>query len=185
MRSSINLCLHRASSTWPGELRFLDGCMPEPSTTLSVGYDLRAAFKDEEGRTRRIRFRNPQNLEYDVAPHVDELFPDGTLTLEPAYRCLMPVGVWSELPDAIEVQIRPRSGLAWKHGIGVLNAPGTVDPDFKDEWHVILENRSRQPFEIRHLDRIAQALFLEVQRGWYRDAATLATRVGGYGSTGR
>lgn len=88
------------------------------------------------------------------------------LVLRPGERALVPTGLYIELPPHCEAQVRPRSGLALKHGITVLNSPGTVDPDYRGELKVLLINLSQEPFEIKHGERIAQIVvspFMQVQ----------------------
>ena len=82
--------------------------------------------------------------------------PDGAVVLEPMERRLVPTGLRIALPDGYEAQVRPRSGLALKHGIGVLNSPGTIDADYRGDVGVILINLSDKPFTINDGDRIAQ-----------------------------
>src|SRR5262249_51485224 len=81
---------------------------------------------------------------------------DGELVLRPGERALVPTGLVLEIPPGCEGQVRPRSGLALRHGIGVLNAPGTIDSDYRGEVGVILVNLGREPFVVRRGDRIAQ-----------------------------
>ena len=81
-----------------------------------------------------------------------------SITLAPLERALVPTGLYVELPEGYEMQIRPRSGLAAKHGITVLNSPGTIDADYRGEIKVILVNLSNTPFEIVPGERIAQAV---------------------------
>jgi dUTP pyrophosphatase len=79
-----------------------------------------------------------------------------TIILKPMERKLIPTGLFIELPEDFEAQIRPRSGLAFKHGIGIVNSPGTIDADYRGEVKVLLINFSADDFEINHGDRIAQ-----------------------------
>ena len=81
-----------------------------------------------------------------------------TMTLKPMERKLVPTGLHIELPEGFEAQIRPRSGLAFKHGIGIVNSPGTIDADYRGEVKVLLINFSDQAFEINNGDRIAQMI---------------------------
>ena len=81
---------------------------------------------------------------------------DAPVKLEPLHRALIPTGLFMALPKGYEAQVRPRSGLAIKHGIGVLNAPGTIDADYRGEIKIILVNLSSEPFTINDGDRIAQ-----------------------------
>tara|TARA_Y100000588_G_scaffold388911_1_gene490273 strand:+ start:1923 stop:2351 length:429 start_codon:yes stop_codon:yes gene_type:complete len=109
------------------------------------------------------------------------------VSLEPGVACLVPTGVAIELPEAAEAQVRPRSGLALKHSVTVLNAPGTIDEGYRGEVGVILINHGRSTFEVTHGMRIAQ---LVVQKRWTVDVVevdglTDTTRgAGGFGSTG-
>ena len=109
------------------------------------------------------------------------------IILEPMQRALVPTGLFIELPVGFEAQIRPRSGLAFKHGITVLNSPGTIDADYRGEVKVLLVNLSVQPFTINHGERVAQlvvASHAHVQ--WVAvDALNDTLRgAGGFGSTG-
>lgn len=113
---------------------------------------------------------------------------DGALTLDArGGRALVPTGIAIALPAGYEAQVRPRSGMALKHGVTVLNTPGTVDADYRGEVGVILINHGDEPFLIGHGDRIAQMVVAKVARGnWQeRDALTETRRgAGGFGSTG-
>lgn len=108
--------------------------------------------------------------------------------LPPGGRVLVPTGLAMALPEGYEAQIRPRSGLALKHGITVLNAPGTIDSDYRGEVSVLLVNLGDQPVLIARGERIAQMVVAPVTRIAWREQVTLdETRrgAGGYGSTGR
>ncbi len=110
------------------------------------------------------------------------------LTLEPGDVKLVPTGLRVEIPHGFEMQVRPRSGLALKHGVTVANAPGTVDSDYRGPLGVILVNLGRAPFVIAHGDRIAQAVIAPVVQARYVMAETLSESdraSGGFGSTGR
>lgn len=116
------------------------------------------------------------------------LAPGATLTLPPGGRRLVPTGVALAIPADYEGQIRPRSGLAAKAGVTVLNAPGTIDSDYRGEIGVILINHGEAPFDIVRGARIAQIIFARVVRAVLFEAADLdATErgVNGFGSTGR
>lgn len=107
--------------------------------------------------------------------------------LAPGARELVPTGLCLQLPEGFEAQIRPRSGLAAKHGVTVLNAPGTVDCDYRGEVQVILINHGHETFAIRRGDRIAQLVIAPVTRAVLREVALLdetARGAGGFGSTG-
>ena len=86
------------------------------------------------------------------------------IVLQPLERKLIPTGLFIELPSDCEAQVRPRSGLALKHGITVLNSPGTIDADYRGEIGVILVNLSNEPFEIQHGERIAQMVIAKFQQ---------------------
>ncbi|MFI4998064.1 MAG: dUTP diphosphatase [Hyphomicrobiales bacterium] len=112
---------------------------------------------------------------------------DAPLSLAPLARALVPCGIVIELPEGHEGQVRPRSGLALKHGITVLNAPGTIDRDYRGELSVLLVNLGDSLFEIRRGLRIAQLVVAKVTRVVPRETAALtptARGTGGYGSTG-
>lgn len=108
--------------------------------------------------------------------------------LAPGKRALIPTGLTIALPPGYEAQIRPRSGLAAKHGVTVLNAPGTVDADYRGEIGVLLINHGEAPFTIRRGERIAQMVIAPVARAELVAATTLPQTdrgAGGFGSTGR
>jgi dUTP pyrophosphatase len=110
------------------------------------------------------------------------------LTLEPLQRQLIPTGLFIELPAGYEAQVRPRSGLAFKHGITVLNSPGTIDADYRGEVMVLLVNLSGQPFVVQPGERIAQLVVAAYQRIAWQPAGELSETprgAGGYGSTGK
>lgn len=111
-----------------------------------------------------------------------------SIILAPLERALVPTGLFVELPEGYEMQIRPRSGLAAKHGITVLNSPGTIDADYRGEIKVILVNLSNNPFEIVPGERIAQAVVAQLAHiEWEQVEQLGATErgAGGFGSTGR
>lgn len=108
--------------------------------------------------------------------------------IQPGERALVPTGLRIALPDGYEAQVRPRSGLALKHGITLPNAPGTIDADYRGEVGVILMNLGSEPFVVEPGDRIAQMVFAPVARVAWTEAETLdATKrgEGGFGSTGK
>ena len=110
------------------------------------------------------------------------------VTMAPGARAIIPCGFAMALPLGYEAQVRPRSGLAAKHGVTVLNAPGTIDADYRGEVKVILINHGSDPFEIRRGDRIAQMVVAPVSAVTFSERETLdeTTRGdGGFGSTGR
>ena len=121
----------------------------------------------------------------DFLAAVTEDFP---LILAPGQRALVPTGISVALPAGYEAQVRPRSGLASKHGVTVLNAPGTVDADYRGEISVLLINHGDAPFAIRRGERIAQMVIASVLRAELVATPTLSSTErgsGGFGSTGR
>ncbi|WP_129791403.1 dUTP diphosphatase [Sphingosinicella sp. CPCC 101087] len=111
-----------------------------------------------------------------------------TLTLAPGERHAVATGFAIAIPHGYEVQVRPRSGLALKHGLSVLNTPGTIDSDYRGEVKVILANLGSEPFEIVRGERLAQLVPAPVLRGRFEEVEDLdetARGGGGFGSTGR
>lgn len=109
------------------------------------------------------------------------------LTLAPGGRALVPTGLTLEIPPGWEGQVRPRSGLALRHGVTVLNAPGTIDSDYRGEVGVILANLGDEPFTVARGDRIAQLVLAPVATPAWEEADSLAASdrgSGGFGSTG-
>ena len=112
---------------------------------------------------------------------------DAPLTLAPLERCAVPTGICLELPPGYEGQVRPRSGLALKHGLTCLNSPGTIDADYRGEVKVILANVSNAPCTVQRGDRIAQLVVAAVAHVEVVEVESLATSergAGGFGSTG-
>ena len=133
--------------------------LPAPASPGSAGLDLRAAI--------------PEDVE--------------EIVLRPGERALIPTGLVLEIPPGCEGQVRPRSGLALRHGVGILNSPGTIDSDYRGEVGVILVNLGESPFPIRRGDRIAQLVFARVEPIEWEESETLAETgrgEGGFGSTG-
>jgi len=113
---------------------------------------------------------------------------DSGFILDPMRRAVVPTGLRIEVPEGFEVQIRPRSGLALKHGISLPNTPGTIDSDYRGPLGVLLINYGREPFLIRHGDRIAQMIVAPVVRARFSVVAALGETArggGGFGSTGQ
>ncbi|MFC4168185.1 dUTP diphosphatase [Teichococcus aestuarii] len=112
---------------------------------------------------------------------------DAPLTLAPGARALVPTGLVMALPEGHELQIRPRSGLALKHGIVLPNSPGTIDEDYRGELQVIVMNAGTEPFTVERGMRIAQGVLAPVTRAAWAEVAALpetARGGGGFGSTG-
>ena len=131
--------------------------LPEYETNSSAGMDLRAYL------------------------------PDGSISLDPKQRTLIGTGLFFEIPQGFEIQIRPRSGLALKHGVTVLNSPGTIDADYRGEIKVILVNHGEEPFLIEHEMRIAQMVvskYQQVQFKLVKELTSSERGSGGFGSTG-
>src|SRR6201986_1107077 len=118
----------------------------------------------------------------DLRAEVEE-----TVILKPMERKLIPTGLHIELPEGFEAQIRPRSGLAFKHGIGIVNSPGTIDADYRGEIKVLLVNLSNEPFEVNTGDRIAQMVIARHEKAVWQQVDELNETLrgaGGYGHTG-
>lgn len=133
--------------------------LPAYETTGSAGMDLRAAVAE-----------------------------DAPVTLEPGARALVPTGLKIALEPGFEAQVRPRSGLALKHGVTCLNTPGTIDSDYRGEVGVILVNMGQEPFVIRRGERIAQMVIARHEQAAIAEVESLdetARGAGGFGSTGR
>jgi dUTP pyrophosphatase len=111
-----------------------------------------------------------------------------SIILQPMQRALIPTGLYIELPAGTEAQIRPRSGLAFKHGITVLNSPGTIDADYRGEIKVLLINLSQEPFEIKDSERIAQMIISKHETVEWQLVESLNETQrgeGGFGHTGK
>lgn len=112
---------------------------------------------------------------------------DAPVTLEPLGRALIPTGLFIELPDGFEAQVRPRSGLALKRGLTMLNSPGTIDSDYRGEIKCIVVNVSSEPQVIEPGERIAQMVIARYEKIEWKEAPELAASqrgAGGFGSTG-
>ena len=128
-------------------------------------------------------YQTPQSAGLDIRANIEE-----SITLQPLERAMVPTGLYVELPEGCEMQIRPRSGLAAKHGITVLNSPGTIDADYRGEIKVILVNLSNTPFTIEAGERIAQMIVARYEQiEWQAVEELGATErgAGGFGSTGK
>ena len=115
-------------------------------------------------------------------------FIDTSITLKPQKSCLVPTGISVAFPSDFEIQIRPRSGLAAKHNISVLNTPGTIDSDYRGEIKIILYNHGESDFLINNKDRIAQMILVPIIKMNLEETDTLPETVrgeGGFGSTGK
>ena len=136
------------------------------------------------------------NKSHHALPHYETLASAGMdlranltepVTLEPMDRAIIKTGLYMELPIGYEAQVRPRSGLAAKKGITVLNAPGTIDADYRGEIGVILINLSEEAFTVENGERIAQLVIAKHERAEWREVSELSETdrgAGGFGSTG-
>ena len=127
-------------------------------------------------------YQTPLSAGLDIRANLDE-----SVTLRPLERAMIPTGLYVELPEGCEMQIRPRSGLAAKHGITVLNSPGTIDADYRGEIKVILVNLSNEPFTIESGERIAQMIVARYEQIEWQPVEELGATergAGGFGSTG-
>lgn len=132
--------------------------LPAPASEAAAGFDLVAAVPD-----------------------------DAPLVLAPGARALVPTGLALALPHGVEAQVRPRSGLALHHGVTVLNAPGTVDADYRGEVFVLLVNHGAEPFTVRRGMRVAQIVIATLAQAAFEEVARLSPTgrdLGGFGSTG-
>jgi len=117
-----------------------------------------------------------------------EAFVDSEITLKPGERKLIPTGISIAMPDNFEVQIRPRSGLAYKNGISVVNTPGTIDADYRGEIKVLLINLGQENFVIKKFQRIAQMVICPIIKAKLVETDDLPNSIrgtGGFGSTGQ
>ena len=148
------------------KIQWLEGAdssiaLPKHETSQAAGADVRANF----------------------APDLR----DTGITLQTGGRALIPTGFAMEIPAGFEVQVRPRSGLALKHGITLVNTPGTIDADYRGPVGILLINHGAEPFHVAHGERIAQLVVAPVVQGDYQVAQALdetARGAGGFGSTG-
>ena len=135
-----------------------------------------------KGRQPLPRYATPQSAGMDLRANLDE-----PITLQPMERRLIPTGLYIALPPGYEAQVRPRSGLALKHGITVLNAPGTIDADYRGEVGVLLVNLSAEPFVVNDGERIAQMVIARHEQAEFETVEALDETergAGGYGHTG-
>jgi dUTP pyrophosphatase len=127
-------------------------------------------------------YQTPSSAGMDLRANLE-----APVMLKPLQRALIPTGLYLELPDGFEAQIRPRSGLAYKHGISIVNSPGTIDADYRGEIKVLLVNLSDQDFIVADGERIAQMVVARHETVEWQQATVLKDTergAGGYGSTG-
>lgn len=128
------------------------------------------------------QYATPQSAGMDLRADLSE-----PVILAPMERAMVPTGLYIELPEGYEAQIRPRSGLAAKHGISIVNAPGTIDADYRGEIRVLLVNLSDEPFTVNDGERIAQMVVAKYEKAELEQAESLDETergAGGFGSTG-
>lgn len=150
--------------------------LPKYETSQSAGMDLRADLNNIN-----INFLFDAYTIRTNKGYIDHII------IKPGGRALIPTELYTAIPKGYEVQIRPRSGLALKSGVTVLNTPGTIDADYRNGWGVILINHGTKPFIIYQGDRIAQAVLAKVEQIEWEEVETLDSTdrgLGGFGSTG-
>ena len=155
-----------------------DTPVPHRGTSASAGYDLSAYLR---GRTAKVWTHGVASERAAVAR--GDTF---VLELEPGEKALVPLGFKAQLPHGIEAQVRPRSGTSVKTDLVIANAPGTIDPDYADEWCVPVKNGGTRTLTIMHGERIAQAIFARFEAHDFTTGSVKRTteRDGGFGSTG-
>ncbi|MFI3294542.1 MAG: dUTP diphosphatase [Rikenellaceae bacterium] len=129
------------------------------------------------------KYQTPDSVGLDLCADISE-----PITLQPLERAIVPTGLSMAIPSGYEIQVRPRSGLAAKHGVTVLNTPGTIDPDYRGEVKVILVNLSNQSYTIEPSERIAQAVLARYEQLQWEVVDSLDNTErgeGGFGSTGK
>ncbi len=129
------------------------------------------------------KYQTPQSVGLDLCANITE-----AITLGPLERALVPTGLSVAIPEGYEIQVRPRSGMAAKHGITVLNTPGTIDPDYRGEVKLIMVNLSNESYTIEKGERLAQAVFARYEQlEWelVQELDETQRGAGGFGSTGK
>jgi len=135
------------------------------------------------GKHALPQFETTQSAGMDLRANID-----APVVLQPGDRALIPTGIKMALPDGYEAQIRPRSGLAYKHGITVLNSPGTIDADYRGDVGVLLINHGREAFTVEDGMRVAQMVVAQYSQFEWESVENLdetARGAGGFGSTGK
>jgi dUTP pyrophosphatase len=159
------------------------GGVSEPERPGGVSEEIPVRVTLEEHAFAPPAYQSKHAAGMDVYAGVTE-----PLTIPPGEVAAVPTGVRLEIPPGYEAQVRPRSGLALKHRIGIPNGPGTVDADYRGELRVLLINLGDEPYVVHRGDRVAQLVFAKVARASLRIAAELTETVrgeGGFGHTGR
>jgi dUTP pyrophosphatase len=135
------------------------------------------------GKHALPQFETAQSAGMDLRANID-----APVVLQPGDRALIPTGIAMALPDGFEAQIRPRSGLAYKHGVTVLNSPGTIDADYRGDVGVLLINHGKEPFTVEDGMRVAQMVVAKYSQFEWNEVEDLSSTdrgAGGFGSTGK
>jgi len=135
------------------------------------------------GKHALPQFETAQSAGMDLRANIDV-----PVVLQPGDRALIPTGIAMALPDGFEAQIRPRSGLAYKHGVTVLNSPGTIDADYRGDVGVLLINHGKEPFTVEDGMRVAQMVVAQYSQFEWNEVEDLSSTdrgAGGFGSTGK
>ena len=135
------------------------------------------------GKHALPQFETAQSAGMDLRANID-----APVVLQPGERALIPTGIAMALPDGFEAQIRPRSGLAYKHGVTVLNSPGTIDADYRGDVGVLLINHGKEPFTVEDGMRVAQMVVAQYSQFEWNEVEDLSSTdrgAGGFGSTGK
>jgi dUTP pyrophosphatase len=152
---------------------------------------IRRSENQEKYKTIKVRIKGKFIPQYKSEQAAGcDLFADieKDIVIEPRDFCTIPTGISIEIPQGYEAQVRPRSGLAKNHGIGIVNSPGTIDADYRGEVKVILYNLGSSPFRVKNRDRIAQLVFSRVERAEFESVKQLDKTErgeGGFGHTGK
>ena len=161
--------------------------LPNYETPSSAGMDVRANF---DNIVKKFLFnttiKEHENVRIDVNGETHHLIE--SITINPGGRALIPTGLRVAIPEGYEIQVRPRSGLALKNGITLLNTPGTIDADYRGDIGVIVINHGTEPFTIIAGDRIGQIVLNKVERIEWKEVDNLPDTIrgeGGFGSTGK
>ena len=161
--------------------------LPSYETPASAGMDVRANFDNiVEKFLFNTTIKEHENVRIDVNGETHHLIE--SITINPGGRALIPTGLRVAIPEGYEIQVRPRSGLALKNGITLLNTPGTIDADYRGDIGVIVINHGTEPFTIIAGDRIGQIVLNKVERIEWKEVDNLSDTIrgeGGFGSTGK
>ena len=161
--------------------------LPNYETPASAGMDVRANFDNiVEKFLFNTTIKEHENVRIDVNGETHHLIE--SITINPGGRALIPTGLRVAIPEGYEIQVRPRSGLALKNGITLLNTPGTIDADYRGDIGVIVINHGTEPFTIMAGDRIGQIVLNKVERIEWKEVDNLPDTIrgeGGFGSTGK